>query len=299
MPPDRDRALRPARAADQREAVGRPACAPRGATPRLQHPAGHGARLRSQGGSAHPDRGREGARVHRLPGVQPARSRPGSGARDRPHHDPHPDGLALSRARSVLQVLHGRSRAPARARPGHLRAARLLRTRVHRSLLRGHGLSRPPELLGQHQRRRRAVRHPAARRVAGDQFLLQHHARRHQRHRDGRPLVAPGRLRAHARPHRSRLLLHRLSLRHRSRERLEPDRHPGAGVRPERGLQASHGVPHDRRRRRTHDEAHRVPRLFRRPHAELRRIQRLLAFPGLPRPRRHRRVLGLPGTGRR
>ena len=95
---DRDRALRPARPPDQREAGGRPASAPRRAAPRPQHPAGHGPGLRGPGGPAHPDRRRQGARVHRLPGVQPACPRRRSRARDRPHHDPHPDGLALSRA---------------------------------------------------------------------------------------------------------------------------------------------------------------------------------------------------------
>ena len=64
-----------------------------------------------------------------------------------------------------------------RARPGYVRAPRLVRPRLHRTLLRGHGIPRACELLGQHQRRRRAVWHTAARRMAGHQLLLQHDAR--------------------------------------------------------------------------------------------------------------------------
>ena len=86
-------------------------------------------------------------------------------------------GLALSGARALLEVLHRRSGAAARARPGHVRAPRLVRPRLRRTLLRGHGIPRACELLGQHQRRRRAVRHPSARRMARHQLLLQHHAR--------------------------------------------------------------------------------------------------------------------------
>ena len=174
---DRDRALCPPRVAHERKAGARTAAAARGAFARPQHPAGSGSGLRGQGGSTRPDRRREGTRVHRLPGIQPAGSRPRHRARDRSHHDPYPDGLALSRTGAVLEVLHRRSRAAARARPGHVRAPRLVRSRLHRALLRGHGISGTRELLGQHQCRGRAIRHTAARWVAGHQLLLQHHAR--------------------------------------------------------------------------------------------------------------------------
>ena len=68
---------------------------------------------------------------------------------------------------------------PARGdRAGHLRAARHVRPRLHRALLRGSGLPGPRELHRQHEPRARPLRRPAARRLARDQLLLQHAARR-------------------------------------------------------------------------------------------------------------------------
>ena len=123
VPPDRDRALRPPRVEDEPEAGGRAAAAARGPADRPRHPARYRQGLRGQGGPVHPGRGREGARVQRLPGVQPACSRPGPRARDRSHHHPLPDGLALSRPRPVFEVLHRRSRAAARASSRYVRVA--------------------------------------------------------------------------------------------------------------------------------------------------------------------------------
>ena len=94
----------------------------------------------------------------------------------------------------------------------------------------------------------------AARRMAGDQLLLQHRLRRAQPVHPRRALVTPGRLRPAACHDRPRLPLERLPRRHRRGERVESDR----GARPrlpgEGALQRGDRAPRDARRRAQADE---------------------------------------------
>ena len=114
---------------------------------------GHACGYEVKAGQAHPNRRREGSRVHRFSGVQLAGSRSGTGARNRSDHDSNSDGLVVPWSGLVLEVLLHRSRAVARTRPGHLWTPRFVRPRLYRALLRRYGLPRAFELFGQHQHR--------------------------------------------------------------------------------------------------------------------------------------------------
>ena len=102
----------------------------------------------------------------------------GHRARARRDDDPLADGPGLPAARPAREVLRRRHGSARRGRPGHRRPPRHLRPRLHREVLRGHGLPRPRQLHRQLQRRGDAVRDRAAQGLGGAQLLLQHRLRR-------------------------------------------------------------------------------------------------------------------------
>ena len=222
----------------------------------------------------------------------------GQGAR--PRRDGHAlaDGQRLPGARPPLEVLRPRPRAARRGRPRHGRPPRHLRPRLHRQVLRGHGLLRARQLLGQLQRRARAVHDRAAQGLAGDQLLLQHRLRRAQPVPRRRAVVATGRLRAPARDDRPRLPLERLPRRHRPGQRLEP--HGGARARLSRqgALQRCDRAPRHAGCGGEADEGDRLPREDLGADEPLHRVQRLLAADVVRQPRRGRTSTG-PAARRR
>ena len=233
--PASDLELEIARARPRRGARAASPGAARRPAARLPGRPGLGARVRGEGGGVHPDHRRPGTAVLRLPRVQRREAAGGQGARARLDRHPVADGERVPAAGPLLEVLRPRSRGARRGRPRHGRAARHVRARLHGEVLRGHGVLRPRELLGQLQRRARAVHDRAAEGLAGDQLLLQHGLRREQRVLPRRAVVASGRLRPAARRDRPRLPLERVPGRHRRRERVEPDRGsrprlPGGGA---------------------------------------------------------------------
>ncbi len=150
----------------------------------------------------------------------------GRGARPRRDHDPHPDGLRLSAAGALPQELRRRHGPAGRGRPGHGRAPRHLRARLHGQVLRGPRLSGPRQLLAELQRPGDALRGGAAQGLGGAQLLLQHRLRRDQRLHRRRAVVAPRRLRAAAGRRRPALRLLGVPRRHRPRQRLGDHRRP-------------------------------------------------------------------------
>ena len=267
--------------------------AARRATARLPGRPRLGARLRGQSGRVRPGDRRAGPPVLRLPGVQLARAAGGEGARSRLHCDAVADGQRVSATRPLLEVLHHRPGAARRGRSRHRRPPRHVRSGLHAQVLRGQGLFRPRQLLGQLQRAARAVHDRATRRLAGDQLLLQHVVRREQPLRRRRALVAAGGLRAAPGAHRPRLPLERVPGRHRRRQRLEP--HGGARARlsGDTAVLGGHRASRHAGRRAQADEGDRVPHAHGGPHEPLHRVQRVLAADVVRQPRRRRRVLGL------
>ena len=232
-----------------------------------------------------------------FPGPDRGRPRQRAGALPRCDGDPDPDGQRLPGAGAAVEMLRPGFAAVGRGRARHLRPARQLPVCLYGEILRRHGLSRPCQLHRQLQPRAGAVRGCAAARLDGAQLLLQHRVR-------GRPgclrqsVVAAGRLCAASGAHRPGLRLVRLSGRYRRCQRLEPDRHPCAGLPARERVFQSGGLSHDSRRRSEAHEGNRLPQPVRRAHPQLHRIQRLLAGQQLHQPRRAGRILGLPRTGR-
>ncbi len=156
--------------------------AARRATARLPHRPVDGALLRGPRGRVRPDHRCRGATVLGLPGVPPPEARgsgPGTGPRCHGHADA--DGQRVPHARTLRQVLRRRHGCARGGRARHGRAARYLRPRLQRQVLRGHGVPRARQLHGQLQRGARAVRDPPPSRLARPEPLLQHVVQRGQR----------------------------------------------------------------------------------------------------------------------
>ena len=174
-----------------------PSCPSRSPSPRLDFQVDRASALAYEvkAGRVRPGHRRARPPVLRLPRLQRAQAAGRQGARPRLDRDALADGQRLPEARALLEVLRPRPRAARRGRAGHGRPPRHLRPRVHREVLRGHGLLRPRQLLGQLQRGADAVHDRAAQGLAGDQLLLQHRVRRAQPVRRRRAVVASRRLR--------------------------------------------------------------------------------------------------------
>ena len=155
----------------------RAARAARRAAPRLRGSARVGARVRGEGGRVHPGARHQGAAVLGLPRVPRRQAAGRRRARARCDDDAHADGQRLPAARPLRQVLRPGSGSAGRGRARHGRPARHLRARVQREVLRGHGVLRARQLLGQLQRAAAAVHDRAAQGLAGAQLLLQHGVR--------------------------------------------------------------------------------------------------------------------------
>ncbi len=235
----------------------------------------------------------------RLPRLQRAQAAGGQGARPRLHRDALADGERLPHARPVLEVLRPRPGAARRGRAGHRRPPRHLRPRVHREVLRGHGLLRARQLLRQLQRGADAVHDRAAQGLARDQLLLQHRVRRAQPVPRRRAVVASRRLRPAAGGDGPRVPLERLSRRHRPRQRVGADGGARARLSRQGALLGCDRPPRDTGRRAEAHEGHGLPPAHRRADRTLHRVQRLLAADRLRQPGRGRRVLGLPRAGGR
>ena len=256
------------------------------------------ARLRGEGRRIHPDHRRSGAAVLRFPCVQRAEAAGREGAWPRRDGNSLADGQCLPLPRAPFQVLRSGSRATRRGGARHGRAARHVRARLHGQVLRGHGLFRARQLLGQLQRPAAALHDRAAQRLAGDQLLLQHRVRRPQPVPRRRTVVTTGRLRPVARRDRPRLPLERLPRRHRSRKRLEPHGGARACLPREGTLLGRHCAPCHSCRGAEADQGDRLPHPHLGAHRPDDRVQRLLAPDLVRQPRRRGGVLGLPREGR-
>ena len=212
-------------------------------------------------------------------------------------HDPHADGQRVSDARALREVLRPGSGSARRGRARHGRAARHVRAGVQREVLRGHGVLRARQLLGQLQRAAAAVHDRAAQRLAGAQLLLQHGVRPAEPARLGRAVVAARRLRAAARADRPRVPLERVPRRRRPGERVEPDRDSGAGLPGEGAVLRWDRPPCDAGCRAEALEAHGVRPVHLRADDAGDRVQRLLAADLVRQSRGHRGVLGVPREG--
>ena len=250
------------------------------------------ARLRGEGRRLYPDRRSVRPAVLRLPLLQCARPAEGDRARPRQHRHAHAAGARLSGAGPVRQGVRPGFPAAGGAGAGHLRAARQFRAGLHLEILRGHGLFRPRQLLGQFQRCAGALWRQAAARLGGAQPLLQHRHRPQQRALSRRAVVAARRLRAVPRPDRPGVRVVGLPGRHRRRQRLEPDAGPHPHLSDKGALLARGGLPQDSRFRASDDQGNRVPSAPLRAHAQLHRISRLLAAQPLQQRRADRRILG-------
>ena len=99
--------------------------------------------LRGEGGRVHPGHRRRGHASAPTSSRSTRRKlQDGQGARARRDRDPVADGQRVSPAGPLLEVLRPRPRAARRGRPRHGRPARHVRARLHREVLRGHGLLR-------------------------------------------------------------------------------------------------------------------------------------------------------------
>ncbi len=268
-------------------AAGRPGARPAG---------GHRHRvlLRGGGGPVHPGHRRRGPPVLRLPGVSCAAARRGRRARPGRHHHPQPDGQRLPPARAVREVLRPGHAAAGGGGARHGRPARHVRAGLQRQVLRGHGLPGPCELHRQLQRPARAVRHSAAPRLAGAQLLLQHLLQRREPAGLRRAVVTARRLRPAAGHERPGVRLVRLPGRHRSGQRLEPDRHPRPRLPGRAEVLDGGSAPGHPGQRAQADQGDRIPPALVAADQAGDRVPRLLAADQLRQPRRDRRVLGLP-----
>jgi hypothetical protein len=113
-----------------------------------------------------------------------------------------------------------------------------------------------------------------------------------------RAVVAARRLYPHAGAHRSRLRVLGLPRRHRSGQRLGPDRHPRAHLFRQAAIFESGGLSHDPRCRTPAHPGNRFPRALLETDPQFRGIPRLLAADPLQRGA-CRGILGLPRGGRR
>ena len=213
----------------------------------------------------------------RLPGLRCPPAAAGPPAQLRHDGDAHHDRARLSRARPVLEILRCRSAAGAGAGARHGRAPRRLRPRLHREVLRGPGLSRPCQLLGQFHQGASALRRRAAARLALHQSLLQHRHLGGERHLPRRSLVAARRLRAVPGHDRSRLRLDGLSRRHRRHQCLEPHGYPCPGLSGPQRIFTSDRLPHDTRFRSQADPRDSLPPAHLRADPQFHGVSRLLA----------------------
>ena len=148
-PPARDRAGD----ADARRRRGRAPRAARRPAARLPGRPRLRARLRGEGGRVHP--GDRRARAASAPTSSPSARRSCRTGKERGLDATATRSLmgnAYPAARAPLEVLRPRPRAARRGRPRHGRPPRHVRARLHGEVLRGHGLLRPRQLLGQLQR---------------------------------------------------------------------------------------------------------------------------------------------------
>ena len=267
--------------------------------PRAARPARHRRALPRARRRVHPDHRRARPAMLGLRRLRPGAARPRRRARDRQRHHAHAHRQRLSQARPVLQVLRRGHEPAGRGGPGHGRPPRQLQPRLHRPLLRGPGLFRPRQLLGQLHRQARRARPAAAEGLAGDQPVLQHRGRRAERHPLRRALVAPRRLCAAAGDDRPGLRLLGLPVRHRRRQWLGPDRHPCPGLSRDQPVQARGGLSHDAGRTLAAHQGDGLPRSRRGAYPRPRRVSRLLAAQQLRQGRPDRGILGLPRALRR
>ena len=92
--------------------------------------------------------------------------------------DAHRTRPGLSHTRALFEVPRPQLQSAGRSPPGHRRPPRHVRSGLHRAHLRGSGLLRPRQLLGQLQPRAAQLRRRQLHRLARHQLLLQYQRRR-------------------------------------------------------------------------------------------------------------------------
>ena len=112
------------------------------------------------------------------------------------------------------------------------------------------------------------------------------------------PWSRPGRLRPPARGDGPRVRLERVPGRRRPRERMGSDRGARPCLLPRAHVLGGDRAPRDARRGAAPHDRDRLPSPDRRADGQAHRVQRLLAPDELRQPRRHGRVLGVPGARR-